>query len=491
MDSLLRERGLISLPMLMLSYREIPLAFMILSLEYLAPKKQAFWCIDESGIRLHNGSDQCHYPSAEGESGCRAWHYDAPRTFTSEFDAVCDRKNLRVWAQSALMAGTMLGNLIFSHFSDWFGRRTVIFFSNLIILCGGIACTLASSFTEWIVLRVIVALELGGNMNGPYTLGMESTGLRYRALLAAGDCFGWIIGMMTLPIFPYFIQDWRQLQIAISLTTLPMLIMVWFVHESPRWLIATHRFEEAEMVIREILSRQSTQKSDEEAKEIIRECFEEHRETSKQPKASLVDLVKAPMRCLTTLSFCVQYPLYILAYYNLLEMILRVDNGGIFANLLWAGVFELPVALLVYLLVAKFRRRTLYFITNLPPFFCCLILFLYAEAGFMTTLTLAALAKMGAQVGFAVLGVHVNEIYPTRVRGIALGTGITLSRVGAIISPFAMNQGWINENLLSAAAFVIALSLAMPLKETYGESLPEDFEDNLEAGRVRRRSGPV
>ena len=62
------------------------------------------------------------------------------------------------------------------------------------------------------------------------------------------------------------------------------------------------------------------------------------------------------------------------------------------------------------------------------------------SVGAVVQLVLATFAKMGVQVGFSVLGVHVNEIYPTRVRGIALGTCITISRIGAILSPFTHDQ---------------------------------------------------
>ena len=115
-------------------------------------------------------------------------------------------------------------------------------------------------------------------------------------------------------------------------------------------------------------------------------------------------------------------------------------------------------------------------------------------------------------MGFSVLGVHVNEIYPTRVRGIALGTCITVSRLGAIVSPFAHDQvrrntsiapsiffcvsvtldhgtsGFlgsnqvspqetINENILNSLACLVALFLVVPLRETYGKPLPDKFED--------------
>ncbi|XP_003747027.1 solute carrier family 22 member 5 [Galendromus occidentalis] len=478
MDDLLKRTRRWSLPLVLLFYRGLPSAFFICSLEYIAPEKQNYWCIDDSGARRHNGTDQCHYLSGDGrENACTAWEYQIKSTLTSEFNAVCDRKDLRRWAQSALMFGMMMGNLIFSHISDWYGRRTICLLSHLCILGGGIACSFAPTFPVWISLRIIMSLGLGGNQNGPFTLGMESTNPKNRALLAVGDTFGWVAGMIVLPIFPYFIHDWRQLQFAISLSTVPMLMMAWYVDESPRWLVATRKIERVKTVVGKILERNGMQRSPDDVDDIISRCVQEHQKALSEPKTTLVDLFKTPGRALTTISLYLQYPLNILVYYNLFYLILALDTGGLFANLLWAGLFETPVLLLVYLLVEHFNRRSLHFMCNFSAVVCCAVSFLYPGMGALYQLLLATIAKMGVQVDYSVLGVHVNEIYPTRVRGIALGSCVTISRLGAILSPFAHDQDTINESLLNSLACLVALFLVIPLRETYGKPLPDKFED--------------
>ena len=54
-------------------------------------------------------------------------------------------------------------------------------------------------------------------------------------------------------------------------------------------------------------------------------------------------------------------------------------------------------------------------------------------------MVLATISKMGAQLLFPILAVHVNETYITRKRGIALGLCTTFSRFGAITAPTLVN----------------------------------------------------
>ena len=162
--------------------------------------------------------------------------------------------------------------------------------------------------------------------------GMESTNPSNRALLAVGDTFGWVMGMIILPIFPHFIKDWRQLQFAISLSTIPMLSMAWWasqeisffvcfapqrsltnfcttsrlVEESPRWLIATRRVDRAKVVMSKIMERNGLLKSPEDLDTVVSKCLQEHQKALNEPKATLLDLFKTPSRLLTTISFYIQ-----------------------------------------------------------------------------------------------------------------------------------------------------------------------------------------
>lgn len=53
-----------------------------------------------------------------------------------------------------------------------------------------------------------------------------------------------------------------------------------------------------------------------------------------------------------------------------------------------------------------------------------------------TEMSLAMGSKWASQVLFTLLVVHVAECFPTQVRALAVGTSLTMSRLGAIVAPF-------------------------------------------------------
>ena len=58
---------------------------------------------------------------------------------------------------------------------------------------------------------------------------------------------------MTMSVFAYLIPQWRTLSIVTSVLGLGPLILMLFVPESPRWLIAKQKYEQADHVIHKIV----------------------------------------------------------------------------------------------------------------------------------------------------------------------------------------------------------------------------------------------
>jgi len=81
---------------------------------------------------------------------------------------------------------------------------------------------------------------------------MEITGTKYRQLAGTGiQCF-FAAGQITLSILAYYIRTWRELQLAITIMSLPVILIYFLVPESPRYLLGKGKVEEVDHIVRKI-----------------------------------------------------------------------------------------------------------------------------------------------------------------------------------------------------------------------------------------------
>lgn len=78
---------------------------------------------------------------------------------------------------------------------------------------------------------------------------MEIIGLEWRSTVSVLYHVPFNIGHLTLPLFSYYLRDWRYFQFAISMTSILLLSYYWLLPESPRWLFAVGRVEDSVTVL--------------------------------------------------------------------------------------------------------------------------------------------------------------------------------------------------------------------------------------------------
>lgn len=245
--------GLWQVPVVLVSfYRGVPSAMLMMVINFAAPRT-SFWCYnstrgedDVSAVgsdppsNVTALSSQCFVAGANGSIKCDAWVYDHStfsRTLIEEWDMVCDRNWLRSLTQSVYLVGMFFGNLVFSHLSDRYGRKITTLLTSLVMLTSGVACSFSSSFIVFNIIRFITSLGTGGAQSTSVTLFVETVPSRYRTFYVISCGCGWVLGQLALTAVAYAIRDWRYLQLACAMSSLPLVIVCWHLPESPRWLL--------------------------------------------------------------------------------------------------------------------------------------------------------------------------------------------------------------------------------------------------------------
>lgn len=85
-----------------------------------------------------------------------------------------------------------------------------------------------------------------------FVIVMEFVGTQYRDVISALYQVPFNLGHMLLPAFGYFIRDVTNFQLAISVPTVIMLVYFVFIPDTPRWLIAVKRTDEAIKILERV-----------------------------------------------------------------------------------------------------------------------------------------------------------------------------------------------------------------------------------------------
>uniref|UniRef100_A0A4D5S1P2 Putative organic cation/carnitine transporter n=1 Tax=Ixodes scapularis TaxID=6945 RepID=A0A4D5S1P2_IXOSC len=527
MESVLDPLGPWHGPVLFLGVlRGLAASSFIMSLTFMAPQSQEHWCarpasfsnwttqewlnisvpleVSELGVvsrsRCHvhqwDGQDpevirsdarlwqgQSNGSSVPTSVPCTEWEFDSSfhtRTVLSEWNTVCGNQWMLGISQSILMFGFMLGNFVFSHLSDWCGRRPAIFAGTLLSLMSGVAVAFASSFSMFNAFRFLASTGHGGITNVAYTIAIECVAPRKRALISMLQEVGWVLGLIVLPGLAYLLTNWVHLQLAISAPLIIMLLVAYIMEESPRWLLVVGRFEAAEAVLHRIVKRNGLHVR--EIEKLVLESKEKVELEDKRNKSTILDLFRSWKIAIISISTHVQLAVVVLLYYDLIYKI--TDFGGSpFINFLLVALLEIPVILGAMVVINYLRRRVIYFILYVPSTVACLTLAFVPADMVWFQLALVMVGKFCVQCAYSVICVQVTECFPTVVRAVALGSALTASRVGAIVAPFFKDLGRVTHpwvpSVLDALLAVGSLLLALLLPETFRKPLPDSFSDVL------------
>jgi len=342
---------------------------------------------------------------------------------------------------SGVLLGATIGAIVGGRMADGLGRRRVLLITAAVFGVGAVASALAPSPPILIVSRIVLGVAIG----------LSSTTVPvYLSEVSPPDARGWVVSLfqlaVTAGIVAAYIVDyafaavggWRWM---LGLAVAPALAFgtgMFFLPETPRWLIRTGYHEIARRVLLRI--RQSadvdleiTEIQTSLAEQIQRGTWADLLHQHIRP-ALIVGLGLAVFQQITGINTVIYYAPKILQSAGFASA-----SGAILATA-GVGVVNFATTIVAMLLVDRAGRRPL---------------LLVGIAGMIATLTalalsfrfsnesnglawLAVICLMGYVASFAIsLGpifwLLIAEIYPLKVRGLAEGTAATFNWASNLI----------------------------------------------------------
>jgi MFS family permease len=158
---------------------------------------------------------------------------------------------------SATLAASAVGALIFGRVADIMGRKKIYGFEVLILAAGAIASAFAPNFTFLLVSRIVLGIGIGGDYPVSATIMSEYSGKRSRgrmvglvfAMQGAGLIVGPLLASILLASGISTNLTWRLLLAAGAIPGLAVFYLRRQIHETPRFAAAGGADDEARAAI--------------------------------------------------------------------------------------------------------------------------------------------------------------------------------------------------------------------------------------------------
>lgn len=374
---------------------------------------------------------------------------------------------------SLAFAGMLIGALLAGDLADRLGRRRTILWATLWFSLFTALIYFAPNREIFGLFRFVAGVGLGGLVPSANALTAEFVSERHRSAVSTimmsgvpiGGSIAALLGLVLLPE-----PGWRAMYAGAFVAVIVLLPLCYiFLPESPTWLRAQGRHEEAERVDAMYGVKVSTLEIDHE----IETAFEGEAGMETPHRKGLGAILVRPWM-LPTILYALATIATLFAWYGLgtwlpklmgtdphfstlmpnpLFFLLALNIGAVIGSFLtaWAGVVFGPIRTSVISALAA--AVGIGFLLTFPS---------------QTWLVLAALvvAGVGTHGTQCLIIAAVASHYPARLRGTALGFALGMGRIGAVMAPLV--GGWLllatNNNVASNfAAFALAAGTAAVL----------------------------
>src|SRR6266480_3023007 len=336
---------------------------------------------------------------------------------------------------SGVLLGATIGAIIGGKAADFFGRRKVLLVTAAIFGIGALTSAIAPSPAILIVSRVVLGLAIGlASTNVPV----------YLSEVAPARARGWVVSLfqlaVTIGIVIAYLTDyafagmegWRWM---LGLAVVPALVFgagMFFLPETPRWLIRGGQHEVAHRVLIRIRELADVDVEIEEIKASLAQQTESGRWVdllSRQVRPALVvGLGLAIFQQITGINTVIYYAPKILqaAGFNSASGAILATSG--------VGVVNVGMTIIAMFLVDRAGRRQLLLVGIAGMIVTLGVLGLSFRISNQSVQLawIAVICLMAYVASFAIsLGpifwLLIAEIYPLRIRGLAEGTAATFN----------------------------------------------------------------
>ena len=407
------------------------------------------------------------------------------------------------WYVGCALIGSIIGVLFAGILSDKFGRKSTMILSAILFSTSAIGCAVSTDFNQLVIYRIIGGVGIGVvSIISPLYIS-EVAVAQYRGRLVSLYQLAVTIGFLGAYLVNYqllgysmsnpdvstgwwnlvFVSEvWRGMLGMETLPAIMFFIIIFFIPESPRWLILKGREEKATNILERIYTS---------SKEALFQLTETKSVLSSESKSEWKLLLQPGIRKAVIIGVCIAVlgqfmGVNAVLYYgpSIFENAGLSGGDSLFYQVL-VGLVNTLTTVLALVIIDKIGRKKLVYY-GVSGMVISLILiatyFIYGESWGISSIFLLVFFLFYvfccAVSICAVVFVLLSEMYPTRVRGFAM----SIAGFALWIGTYLIGQltPWMLQNLTPAGTFILFAIMCVPYMLIVWKLVPETTGKSLE-----------
>nr|MBI1230151.1 sugar porter family MFS transporter [Cytophagales bacterium] len=407
------------------------------------------------------------------------------------------------WYVGCALIGSILGVGIAGMLSDKWGRKKVMLLSGLLFTVSAIGCAVSAGIIELIVYRIIGGAGIGmvSIISPMYISEVAISKYRgslvslYQLAITVGFLGAYLVNFQLLALAESIAPDspdwvlfifkeevWRAM---LGMEVIPAVFFfaaTYFIPESPRWLLVNAKEAQARLVFSRIYkSANDVQLRVDEVYAGIRHTAGQNWRVIFQPR------IRRPILIGVAIAVLGQFMgVNAVLYYGptIFEQAGLTSGDALFYQV-WVGLVNVLTTVIALFIIDRVGRKSLvYFgVTGMIVTLICIgVYFILGEdtglpAVWLLVLFLAYIFFTAISIS-AVIFVLLSEMYPNKVRGIAM----SIAGLSLWVGTYLIGQltPWFLENLTPAGTFFLFAVMCLPYMYIIWKMVPETAGKTLE-----------
>ena len=409
------------------------------------------------------------------------------------------------WYVGCALIGSIIGVLVAGMLSDFLGRKKTMLISALMFSVSAIGCAVCSDLTQLVIFRMIGGFGIGvvsivspayiSEIAIPEKRGMLVS--LYQLAITVGFLLAYLVNYLViksadtslagasqavrdadpLGVRMFNSEYWRGMLGYETIPDLLFLLVIFFIPESPRWLIVKGREEQARSVLSRIYPS-----PDDVAAQLALTRASIAGEVKSEWKALLEPGIRTAVLLGSAIAILGQFMGVNAVLYYGPEIFKDAGFEDPLFSTVLVGVVNMLTTVIALLIIDKVGRKKLVYWGVSGMIVCLVMIGLYFALGtlptwFMLTFFLLYVFCTAISIS-AVIFVLLGEMYPNRVRGMAMSVAGFALWVGTYL--IGQLTPWMLKHLTPAGTFFLFAFMCLPYLWIMWRKIPETTGKTLE-----------